>query len=112
MGNCSDYATEVICKSAKTTQAGETCIWDTDSCRTKKCIDATTETTTDTGCDTYLTGCKTNGISCVASVTCQTLLTAAACQVDGKNKPCLFINEKCYSFTKCEDILMRSHSAC
>lgn len=112
IGNCSAYATEVICKAAKTTQIGDTCIWDTNACRAKKCTDAPTGTTTDAGCDTYLTGCKTNGTSCVASVTCSTLLTASACQVDGLNKPCLFVNSVCYSYAKCDDAVMTTHSAC
>jgi len=112
MTSCSAYASEIICKAAKTTDIGNTCIWDTSACRAKKCTDAPQGTSTDTECNAYLTGCKTNGASCVDSIICSTLLTAFACQVDGTGNPCLFINGFCYNYTRCEDIFMTTHSAC
>lgn len=112
MTTCKAYATEIICKAARSTNIGNTCIWDINVCRARQCTDAPLKTLTDSECDTYLTGCKTNGISCVASVTCSSLLTATACQVDGYGRPCLYINGLCYDFANCEDINMTTHSAC
>jgi hypothetical protein len=116
MGLCSGYVTEVICNAAKTTQVGETCRWDTSvsphACRAKRCTDAPTGTTTDSGCNDFLKNCKTNGVSCVESVTCPILITRAACLVDGNGKPCLYKNNGCHSYARCEDVLLKTHSEC
>jgi len=107
MGPCTTYSTEKVCKVAMTTDIGYTCIWDTTTiaCRAKRCTDAPTYFSTDTNCEAYLTGCRTNGISCIAKgFRCLSLLTATSCLKDDQGMPCLWVNGACYNFSKCEDI--------
>lgn len=62
---CANYSSESICKVAKTIEAGDTCIWESNSCRGKRCLDAPNGTNTDKACGAYLLGCKTDGLKCI-----------------------------------------------
>lgn len=113
IGACSTYPTEAICRAARTTQPGDTCIWDNTACRAKRCSDAPSGTNTDAACETFLTGCKTDGTKCInPGFACTSLITATACCRDGSGRPCLWVAGICYNYAKCDDITLTTHAGC
>lgn len=50
MGTCSTYTDSITCSSAKTSDEGGMCIWNSTYCRSLNCSDASKDLTTDTKC--------------------------------------------------------------
>ncbi|CAD8113555.1 unnamed protein product [Paramecium primaurelia] len=109
---CSSYKTQSICLAAATTKDGVgRCGWDTttNKCRARVCSDK--NGLTDDECNTFLSGCKTNGQGCVAGASCTEFSNKQFC-LQSKAGPCLWVNGQCYDYDRCEDAVKKTHSEC
>lgn len=106
------YETETICRAARDINENS-CIWTGLSCRAKRCEDAPDGTNSNSKCDLFLKGCKTDGLSCVDhDVTCSQIKSASHCCIDVLGNPCLWVKEKCYQYRRCDDIPFETHQLC
>ncbi|CAK61922.1 unnamed protein product (macronuclear) [Paramecium tetraurelia] len=109
---CPSYKTQSICIAASTTKDGVgRCGWDTatNKCRSRVCGDK--NGLTDDECNTFLSGCKTNGSSCVAGTSCTEFSNKLFC-IKSNFGPCLWVNGQCYDYDRCEDAIKKTHTEC
>lgn len=112
-GSCDTYQTADICRVARTTEPGETCIWDRATCRRKECNDAPRTNKNNASCSKFLKGCIWNGSSCIESnFSCSMIITAASCLQEFLGRPCLWAFGACYGFSRCEDLEFEDHDLC
>ncbi|CAD8113351.1 unnamed protein product [Paramecium primaurelia] len=109
---CSSYKTQSVCIAASTSKDGVgRCGWDvaTNKCRARVCSDK--NGLTDDECNTFLSGCKTNGAGCVSGTSCTEFSNKQFC-LKSKSGPCLWVNGQCYDYDRCEDAVKKTHSEC
>ncbi|CAD8081428.1 unnamed protein product [Paramecium sonneborni] len=107
-GLCSQYTSEPICFYAKGKQK---CIWDQNNkvCRDMKCLDF--HGRTDAECEQQMSGCLTDGTKCINGQSCNEYSNQNYC-ILSKTGPCLWVQNKCINFTKCEDAKMTTFQEC
>ncbi|CAK89346.1 unnamed protein product (macronuclear) [Paramecium tetraurelia] len=109
---CPLYKTQSICVAASASKDGvQRCGWDAtlNKCRARACSDK--NGLTDDECNTFLAGCKTNGVGCVAGTSCTEFTNKSFCLIS-KAGPCLWVNQSCYDYDRCEDAVKKSHPEC
>ncbi|CAD8205842.1 unnamed protein product [Paramecium pentaurelia] len=114
LGTCSSYKSQTVCEAANTTEDSLRCFWNsaTAACRQRQCADGVF--TTDDACKTWLTGCKTSGITCIGpTFGCGAFDgNPKLCQQNSAGNPCYYVDGTCYDYDNCTDITSQTFSVC
>ncbi|CAD8161687.1 unnamed protein product [Paramecium pentaurelia] len=107
-GQCSTYRTASICLYA---QGVQKCIWDETEkgCRDIRCSDFNGRT--DVECEQQMNGCITNGNTCIFGDSCDEYNNQNYC-IQSKKGPCLWIQNSCINYSKCEDAKFKTFQEC
>ncbi|CAK62361.1 unnamed protein product (macronuclear) [Paramecium tetraurelia] len=84
------------------------------SCTAAKCSDAPITLTTDADCNSYKTGCKTNGHGCGASVACADVQSSSSCTAvkSGNDFLCAWASQCRDVQTSCSSFTASGQSVC
>ncbi|CAD8162524.1 unnamed protein product [Paramecium pentaurelia] len=110
MKSCFLYYDKLTCQSAYSTDPINRCTWTNNGCRQRECKDF--KGTNNSSCKSFLQDCITNGQNCIGpNYLCEDLLQKS-CLTDYLGNPCLFYNNKCHSYSKCQDMKLTTHDQC
>ncbi|TNV71570.1 hypothetical protein FGO68_gene4687 [Halteria grandinella] len=116
MGPCSSYKTSATCAAATSTEKTKRCQWavteTATECRPRECSDG--YFTTNDECNTFLAGCKTNGITCFGHKYDCSEFTGQQkyCLQDSTGYPCLYVGGVCYNYAECGDAAASTLTGC